>query len=190
MSSRAILLVLLATGCTRWRTPPLAPHQVVAATPHPKRIRVALTDSNVLVLKHPVISGDSIVGRRSGTRISVPYDRIARTEVPVSRNEPPGLFSSWRTQRRAPQRVISEKERERVRLTLTDSSVLVLAHPVSLGDSVIGLVDGRRTAVASAHIARTAIRAENHWKMFGFVSLYAALSFALGGDSPDSPGHR
>jgi len=190
MSSRAILLVLLAAGCTRWRTPPLAPQEVVAATPHPKRIRVALTDSSVLMLKDPVISGDSIAGRSSGMRISVPYDRIARTEVPVRRNEPPGLFSSWRTQRRAPQRVISEKERERVRLTLTDSSVLVLDHPVSLGDSVIGLVYGKRTAVASAHIVRTAIRAENHWKMFGVISLYTALYFALGGDSPDSPDHR
>jgi hypothetical protein len=187
MWSRAILLVLLTAGCTRWRTPPLTPHQVIAATPHAKRIRVTLTDNSVLVLKDPVISGDSIAGKTSGMRISVPCERIAHTAVPVRPEGTPGLLSSWRTQRGAPQQVISEKQPERVRLTLTDSSARVVEHPVILGDSVIGLVYGTRTAVASARIARTEIRVENPWKMLAFVSLYAMLRVAGCRDSPDCP---
>lgn len=187
MWSRAFLLVLLTAGCTRWRTPPLAPQHVVAATPHPERIRLTLTDSSVVVLKDPVVAGDSIAGNTNRTRISVPAERIARAEVPVRSNDPPGFLSSWRTQRRAPKRVISEKQPERVRLTLADGSVLVLEHPVSLGDSIIGQVHETRRAVESSRIVRTEIRADNPWKMVGAITLYAFLYFALCRDTPDCP---
>jgi hypothetical protein len=80
MSIRAILLCLLVAGCTSWRTQGLAPQQVVAKK-HPGRIRITLTDSSVVELKHPVITADSIAGKSRGTRISVASDRIARTEI-------------------------------------------------------------------------------------------------------------
>ena len=187
MALRTILLCLLAAGCPRWHTQPLTPQQVVSEM-HPKRIRVTLTDSSVLVLRHPVTSGDSIAGKINGMRTAVASDRIARTEVRVQ-NEPKdlGFLYSWRMQRRAPLQVISKKHPEGIRVTLTDSSVLVLRHPMIFGDSIVGMVSGTRTAVASDRIARTEIRAQNSWKTLGFVSLYAALYFSLCRGSPDCP---
>jgi hypothetical protein len=186
MAVRTILLCLLAAGCASWHTQPLTPQQVVSEM-HPKRIRLTLTDSSVLVLKHPQISGDSIAGKINGTRRAVASDRIARTDVRVP-HEPKdlGFLYSWRTQRRAPQQVISKKHPDRIRVTLTDSTVLVLRRPVTLRDSIVGMVSGTRTAVATDRIARTESREENPWKMFGFVSLYAVLYLSMCGP-PDCP---
>ncbi len=160
---------------------------------HPKRIRLTLTDSSVLVLKHPQISGDSIAGKINGTRRAVASDRVARTEVRVS-HEPQdlGFLYSWRTQQLAPPQVISKKHPDRVRVTLTDSTALVLLHPKVLGDSMVGMVSGTRTAVASDRIARTELSVQNQWKTLGFVSLYAALYFSLCGppDRHNDPSKR
>src|SRR4026209_45256 len=180
MGPRTILLCLVTAGCSKWYPQPLTPQQVVSEM-HPKRIRVTLTDSSVLVLKHPVTSGDSIAGTINGTRAAVGSDRIARTEVPVQ-NEPKDLdcLYSWRTQQRVPQQVISQKHPDRVRVTLTDSSVLVLRHPKVLGDSIVGMVSGTRTAVASDRIVRTALRYQNDWKTLAFVSVFAFVIFSPG----------
>jgi hypothetical protein len=187
MALRTILLCVLAAGCANWHAQPLTPQQVISEM-HPKRIRVTLTDSSVLELKHPVTSGDSIAGKINGTRTAVAADRIARTEVRV-RNEPQdlGFLYSWRTERRAPQHVISKKRPDRIRVTLADSSVLVLHHPVIRGDSIVGMVSGTRTAVASDRIARTELRLQNGWKTLGFVSLYAVLYFSSCRGTPDCP---
>src|SRR5262245_49833030 len=148
MSSRAILLVLLATGCRSgyWRPAPVVSEQMVAAT-HPKRIRLTLSDSSVVVLKNPGISGDSITGESEGMRIRISTARIVHTEVPPGLEATEAIVTSWRTQQRAPQQVISTQRPGRIRLTLMDSSVLVLEHPVSVGDSVIGFASGARTTV-------------------------------------------
>jgi len=146
-----MLLVLLAAACRNdyWRPAPVVPHQMIAAT-HPKRIRVKLSDSSVLVLKDPEVSSDSIAGASSGKRISVPSARIVRTDVPPGLETAEPMISTWHTDRHAPHEVISRKRPERVRVTLTDSTRLELAHPVSVGDSIIGFVAKTRTAVASA----------------------------------------
>ena len=95
--------------------------------------------------------------------------------------------TSWRTQPLAPERIVSEMHPKRVRVTLTDSSVLMLQHPVIFGDSIVGMVAGTRTAVAPDRIGRTEVRFQNYWKTFGFVSLYAVLYFALCRGTPDCP---
>ena len=94
---------------------------------------------------------------------------------------------SWRTQPLAPERIVSEMHPKRVRVTLTDSSVLVLKQPVASGDSIVGMVSGMRTAVAPDRIVRTEVRVQNPWKTLGFVALYAALYFAMCRDTPDCP---
>lgn len=187
MAVRTILLCLLAAACTSWRTQPLAPERIVSEM-HPKRVRVTLTDSSVLVLKAPVTSGDSIAGEIKGTRTAIASDRIARTEVRVP-NDPVDLdfLYSWRTQRRPPLQLIAEKHPDRIRVTFTDSTVLVLRHPVIFGDSIVGMVAGTRTAVAPDRIARTEVRFQSYWKTLGFVSLYAVLYFALCRGTPDCP---
>jgi hypothetical protein len=164
---------------------PLAPHQVVAATPRPTRIRVTLTDSSVLVLKEPVAASDSVAGKSAGMRMAVPTDRIARTEVHDWRSDEP--LSSWRKQRRTPQQVIATKYPERIRLTLTDSSELVLEYPMILGDSIIGVVNGSINAVDAARIIRTDIREMNSLKVMAFISVYAVLYMALCRNGADCP---
>jgi hypothetical protein len=191
MALRTMLLCLLAAGCAQWHAQPLTPQQVVAEM-HPKRIRVTLTDSSVLLLKHPVTSGDSIAGMVHGKRSAVPMDRIARADVtPQDAAVDFTLLGGWHTERRTPQQVIAKKHPERIRVTLSDSSVLELRYPVILGDSVIGLVTGNRTAVASDRIARTEIRVQSVLMMMGFISAYALVhSWACSqGSSPDCPGH-
>jgi len=195
MWSRAMLLVLLMAACRTdyWRPAPVVPAQMIAAT-HPKRIRVTLSDSSVLVLKDPEVSADSIAGTSSGMRISVPSARIVRTDVPPGLETAEPMISTWRTERHAPQEVISRKRPERVRLTLADSTRLELAHPVSVGDSIIGFVAKTRTAVASAGILRIETRTENSWRAIAggvlFVSAYAAVYFALCRNGPDCPDPR
>ena len=189
-----MLLVLLAGGCRPgyWRPAPVVPDQMIAAT-HPQRIRVTLSDSSVLVLKDPEVSGDSIAGTSGRTQVSVPSARIVRTDVPPGLEAAP-MISTWRTERRAPQKVISQKRPERVRLTFADSTRLELAHPVSVGDSIIGFVSETRSAVASAGIVRVELRTENSLKAVAggvlFVSAVAAVYFALCRNSPDCPAQR
>jgi hypothetical protein len=147
-----------------------------------------LTDSSVLKLKHPVTSGDSIAGMVHGKRSAVAMDRIARADVtPQDAAVDFTLLGGWHTERRTPQQVIAKKHPERIRVTLSDSSVLELRYPVILGDSVIGLVAGNRTAVAADRIARTEIRVQSVLKMMGFISAYALVySWACSqGSSPD-----
>lgn len=91
-------------------------------------------------------------------------------------------FSSWRTQWRPLLEVIAATQPTRIRLTLADSSVLVLEHPVILADSIIGLKHEARSAVASTRIVRTEIREVNAWKMLAWVCLYIVVYQALGGD--------
>ena len=190
-----MLLALLATACRNgyWRPAPVVPDQMIAAT-HPKRIRVTLSDSSVLVLKDPEVSSDGIAGTSSGKRVSVPSARIVRTDVPPGLETAEPMISSWHTERHAPQDVISRKRPERVRLTLIDSTRLELAHPVSVGDSIIGFVAKIRVAVASAGIVRIETRTENSWKAIAggvlFVSAVAVVHGLLCRNGPDCPEQR
>ena len=93
-----------------------------------------------MVLKEPVVAGDSVAGKSAEGRIAVPADQIARTEVPDSRSDE--FLSAWRKQWLTPQQLITKGYPEHIRLTLTDSSVVVLEYPMILGDSIIGVVDG------------------------------------------------
>jgi len=68
--------------------------------------------------------------------------------------------------------VVSKRHPERIRVTLADSSVLDLKHPVIAGDSIAGKSRGTRICVASDRIARTEIRVLNEWKTSGAVFLY------------------
>lgn len=55
-------LLLAATGCTAgWRTPALAPVQVIREQ-GPTELQVRSTDGSVFYLRDPAVRGDSIVG--------------------------------------------------------------------------------------------------------------------------------
>src|SRR5437870_11773110 len=56
-----LLMTLQGTACLAWHTEGVAP-QVVLATQQPRALRVMRTDGRQLVLQHPVLRGDTLVG--------------------------------------------------------------------------------------------------------------------------------
>jgi hypothetical protein len=88
--------------------------------------------------------------------------------------------TSWRTQQLAPQQVISERHPDRIRVTLTDSSTLVLQHPTVSGDSIIGVTSQTQVSVAPAQVARLQVRRPNGWKTFGLVYLVVGTIAGIG----------
>jgi len=60
-TATVLLMTLLGTACLAWHTEGVAP-QVVLATQLPRALRVMRTDGRQLVLQHPVLRGDTLVG--------------------------------------------------------------------------------------------------------------------------------
>src|SRR2546427_9156256 len=56
-----LLMTLQGTACLAWHTEGVAP-QVVLATQLPRALRVMRMDGGQLVLQHPVLRGDTLVG--------------------------------------------------------------------------------------------------------------------------------
>ena len=56
-----LLMTLQGTACLAWHTEGVAP-QVILATQQPRALRVMRTDGRQLVLQHPVLRGDTLVG--------------------------------------------------------------------------------------------------------------------------------
>ena len=87
-----LLIVLSGAACQAWHTEGVAPEAVVA-TRQPGKLRVTRVDGSRIVLKHPVLQGDTLVGtgqRRSGQQDA----RVALTDV---RQLETRGFSSGRT---------------------------------------------------------------------------------------------
>ena len=77
-----------------------------------------------------------------------------------------------------PQRLIADQHPAAVRVTLPDSSQIVLDAPSIAGDSVAGLVDGRDSSVVASDIKQVAVRRVSGGKTAGMVvglGLVAAL---------------
>jgi len=76
-----LLVTLPGTACQAWHTEDVAP-QAVLATHQPTQLRVTRTDGGQLVLQHPVLRGDTLVGtgdRQQEVRISLPDVRQVAT---------------------------------------------------------------------------------------------------------------
>ena len=68
-----LLLTLQGTACQTWHTEDVAP-QAVLATHQPTQLRVMRTNGKQLVLQHPVLRGDTLVGigdQRQEVRIAL-----------------------------------------------------------------------------------------------------------------------
>jgi hypothetical protein len=80
---RCLVLSLLAlTGCTRWRTEPVSPVELLALQP-PLRIRITRVDRSRVELHRPQLVGDTIIdGRtRRGIPTQVSLDEVASVAV-------------------------------------------------------------------------------------------------------------
>ena len=80
-SARTVLILLLSlTACTSWRPDTLTPQAVVQS--HPQSLRVTYTDSSRVVIKHPQLHGDTIVGPGPKMfEVRVPLDTVLLTET-------------------------------------------------------------------------------------------------------------
>jgi hypothetical protein len=64
---------------------------------------------------------------------------------------------SWKTQEATPQQLVNEEQPSRIRVTLTDSTRIVLTEPTISGDTLWGLVDGERAGVPEPEIREMAL---------------------------------
>src|SRR6059036_1513131 len=67
-------------ACMHWGTKPLEPKRFDGATPD-RRVRVTLADGEILIVKNPFISGDSLVWLRAVSRDTP--DSVHRQGVPL-----------------------------------------------------------------------------------------------------------
>jgi len=70
------LVVLCASGCTGWRTTPVAPRELLATKGVPA-VRVTRADKSKVEIWNPIIQGDSIIGHPT-------QQAIARLVFPLS----------------------------------------------------------------------------------------------------------
>jgi hypothetical protein len=78
------LSLAILTGCSSWRVQPASPAQVITEE-HPAEIRLGRTDRQQVVLKRPVLRGDSIWGQTGKDSAGVPLDEI--TTIAVRRTD-------------------------------------------------------------------------------------------------------
>jgi hypothetical protein len=97
----------------------------------------------------------------------------------------PVACTSWRTQRLTPLQVV-ERHPDRIRVTLTDRSTLVLRHPMISGGAITGENRGTRISIAPGDVAWTEVRAANTWKTVLFVHLLMGVTLVVTG-FPGSP---
>ena len=95
--------------------------------------------------------------------------------------------TSWRTQHLTSLQVV-ERHPDRIRVTLTDSSTLVLQHPTISGGAITGESRGARISIAPVDVAWTEARGGNTWKTIGFVYLVLGVALIVTG-FPGSPNH-
>jgi hypothetical protein len=78
----AVVTLLVAAqlaGCTEWRPQSATPQDIVASGP--PRIRVTRTDSMRMIVDHPSMLGDTLIGQSKGRRTAIPVDQVAAVAV-------------------------------------------------------------------------------------------------------------
>ena len=80
-SARTVLILYLScTACTSWRPDSLTPQAVVQSKP--RSLRVTRTDSSQVVVNHPQLQGDTIVGvGQYKAQVRVPLDSVLLTDT-------------------------------------------------------------------------------------------------------------
>ena len=66
--------------------------------------------------------------------------------------------TSWKTQEPTPEQVIAEEQPDKVQVTLTDGSKLVLEEPAVSGDTLSGLDDGTPVLIPLADVSSIAVK--------------------------------
>ena len=91
---------------------------------------------------------------------------------------------SWKTQEASPQQVLAEEQPDKVQVTLTDGSQLVLEGPVVSGDTLSGLDDGTPVHIPVANVSSIAVKETDGVKtgllVFGGLVVVAAVVVVIG----------
>ena len=66
--------------------------------------------------------------------------------------------TSWKTQEASPQQVLADDQPDKVRVTLTDGSQVVLEEPAVSGDTLSGLDDSTPVHIPLADVADVEVR--------------------------------
>jgi len=85
--------------------------------------------------------------------------------------------SSWKTQEASPQQVLEDEQPDKVQVTLTDGSQLVLEAPVVSGDTLSGLDDGTPVHIPLANVSSIAVKGTDGAKT-GLAVLGGLLALA------------
>lgn len=91
--------------------------------------------------------------------------------------------TEWHVEPMAPGEVLGTMHPSRLRITLDDSTRVVFGQPSIIGDTMVGLVQGRRSSVAVTDIATVAIRKTNTANtvlLVGGLVFLTAASAAVG----------
>jgi hypothetical protein len=76
-----LIFALLQIGCVRhWQEQGASVPEILASE-QPDRIRVTLSDSMRLDLRHPTITGDFLTGLHGDTSVAVPVAQVAHVAV-------------------------------------------------------------------------------------------------------------
>ena len=66
--------------------------------------------------------------------------------------------TSWKTQEASPQQVLADEQPDKVRVTLTDGSQVVLAEPAISGETLTGSADGQQRSIPLADVADVEVK--------------------------------
>jgi hypothetical protein len=69
-----VVMVVMGAACTEWHVESVSPQQLIAA--QPSKVRVTLTRGNQLVVRHPSIVADTLVGIGADPPIRVPLSQV------------------------------------------------------------------------------------------------------------------
>ncbi len=76
---------------------------------------------------------------------------------------------SWNTQEASPQQVLEDEQPDKVRVTLSDGSQVVLEEPVVSGDTLTGVATGQQRSIPLADVSALAVRKTDASRTLGGV---------------------
>jgi hypothetical protein len=76
---------------------------------------------------------------------------------------------SWNTQEASPQQVLEDEQPDKVRVTLSDGSQVVLEEPEVSGDTLTGVATGQQRSIPLADVSALAVRKADASRTLGAV---------------------
>jgi hypothetical protein len=95
--------------------------------------------------------------------------------------------SSWKVYTVPPAQLLADKHPAKIRITLADSSAVVLTPPELLGDTLVGQSEGQRMGIATSDAVYLAVRKKDAAATVGLIGglwVLSGLAFiAAGGEA-------